>query len=109
MTFDEAQLTEENEGEKTTPEEIAQKFLEHLRERPEAVSNTDGTFEYLLYWKININGLSEDQSASYLETIETNLSAQMDKFNCVSFYVPTLTEPTSLTLVNAKTMKYVKM
>ena len=112
MTFDETKILtgeNENEPEQKSPEEFAKEFLNHLENNPNSNNISDEMFSYVLYWKINIKGFAEDQVQPYFEELEKNFSLQLDKYHCISFYVPTLEEPTSLTLVNAKTMKYVKM
>jgi len=109
MTFDE-KLTEENIPEGyPSQEELAKELLEHIKDNPQAQTGTD--INYILYWKINVRGLENKPEVvqSYLSRLEENFTVQLEKFDCISFYEPVVDQPTSLTVVNTKTMKYVKI
>lgn len=104
-------LTEENLPESyASQQEFANELIEHMKNNPETAQRVSGgELNYILYWKVDVGGLSIEQVEAYLEQLEKGLSTQLDKYNCISFYQPVTGEPTSLTVVNAQTMKYVKI
>ena len=110
MTFDEKLTMENLQNDISSKEEFVRGLLEEVKENNHEVNEElPRDIKYVLTWRVNVSGITPERAQEYMDHIEQNLTTQLDKYNCLTFYIPVLQEETSLTVVNMETMKYVKI
>lgn len=95
----------------TLPEEITsrEQFVREFIEEYKVDTRKFKGKTHMVCWKINVQGLSDEEIGGYIEAVQKNLEADMKKLSIADFYLPIFDEPTSLTIVDLRTMKYVKI
>lgn len=93
------------------PEEITsrQQFIEEFVEKYKIDTKKFKGKTHLVCWKINVGDLSENEINQYVEQVRENLEEQMKKIAWTSCYIVTRTEPTQMTIIELRSMKYVKV
>lgn len=93
------------------PEEITsrEQFVKEFIEEYKVDTRKFRGKTHLICWRVNVQGLPEEEIGGYIEAIQQNLEADMKKLSIADFYLPVFDEPTALTIVDLRTMKYVKV
>ena len=74
----------------TLPEEITsrEQFVREFIEEYKVDTRKFKGKTHMVCWKINVQGLSDEEIGGYIEAVQKNLEADMKKLSIADFYLP---------------------
>lgn len=93
------------------PEEIKtrEQFIKEFIENYKIETKNFKGKTHLMCWKINVGNLSEEETVGYINSCQSSLEDELKKVAWACFFIPTRNEPTTLTLIDLRSMKYVQI